>query len=149
MLPNHRHAVILMADDDPDDRMLAERAFKTEAESVAMQFVQNGEELLNYLNGSGIYEDRERYPRPDLILLDLNMPRMDGRAAIQAIRSNPSHCAIPVIVLTTSQADEDVSRCYELTANSYISKPANYNGLRLLAKNINQYWLQTVILPAV
>lgn len=148
MQPNHRHAVILMADDDPDDRMLAERAFKSEAESVTMQFVQNGEELLNYLGGKGLYADRELFPRPDLILLDLNMPRMDGRAAIQAIRTDPKHRAIPVIVLTTSQAEEDVSRCYELTANSYISKPDNYTDLVKLAHEIDQYWLQTVILPA-
>lgn len=131
---------ILIADDDPDDRLLAKEAFE-ESEMVGkLHFVEDGEELLDYLT-------REDTPRPDLILLDLNMPRKDGREALREIKSNPNLRHIPVVVLTTSQSDTDVFHSYDLGASSYITKPITFEGFLNFMKALEKYWMQVVVLP--
>jgi CheY-like chemotaxis protein len=140
--------VILMADDDPDDRLLAKDAVAESGLEGDLRFVENGEELLDYLLHRGDYASGETAPRPSLILLDLNMPRKDGREVLHEIRAQPELRSIPVVVFTTSRADIDVGRIYELGANSFISKPFQFDALVNVMRVIGQYWFQTVALPA-
>ena len=121
--------MILMADDDSDDRMMARDAFEENRLDNELRFVEDGEELMDYLFRRGKYTDPKDSPRPGLILLDLNMPRMDGREALKEIKSNPDLHSIPVVVLTTSSAEEDVVRSYDLGVNSFITKPVSFEGL--------------------
>ncbi len=139
-----RPMTVLMADDDEDDRLLARDAFEECNADVDLRFVENGEELLDYLNGHGRFAGA---PRPSLILLDLNMPRKDGREALAAIKSNPSLRRIPVVVLSTSKAEEDVTRSYDLGVSSFISKPVTYESLLALVRTLSLYWFDTVRLP--
>jgi CheY-like chemotaxis protein len=143
-LPNH---LILMADDDDDDRLLARDALSESKVEGNIRFVENGEELMDYLCRRGKYQDLATAPRPGLILLDLNMPRKDGREALREIKNDPDLKRIPVIVLTTSKADTDIGAIYELGANSFISKPFQFEALVNVMKVIGQYWLRTVELP--
>ena len=138
--------VILMADDDDDDRLLARDALAECNVEGNLRFVENGEELMEYLCRRGKYADA---PRPGLVLLDLNMPLKDGREALKEIKTDPDLKRIPVVVLTTSKADTDVSEIYSLGANSFISKPFQFEALVHVMKLIGQYWLQTVELPVV
>jgi CheY-like chemotaxis protein len=117
---NRRSITILIADDDPEDRMLAEDALKEGRLVNDVRFVEDGEELLEYLQHRGKFEDPESSPRPGMILLDLNMPRMDGREALKVIKQDPELRRIPVVVLTTSKAEEDIYRSYDLGVNSFI-----------------------------
>jgi two-component system, response regulator len=142
------HHVILMADDDDDDRLLAKDALAETRIDGSLKFVENGEELMDYLCHRGKYDEPGSAPRPGLILLDLNMPRKDGREALKEIRAAPDLRKIPVVVLTTSNADTDVGAIYELGANSFISKPFKFEALVNVMKVIGQYWLQTVELPS-
>lgn len=145
---NHKNAVtILMAEDDPDDRLLAEEALAEGQVSHPIQFVENGDELLDYLNRRGQYRNRRRFPRPGIILLDLNMPKKDGREALSEIKTDPKLRQIPVVVLTTSTAEEDILRSYDLGANSFISKPLTFEGLVEVMKLLGHYWLEIVELP--
>ena len=114
MSPVARPITILLADDDADDRVLAHDALKESRLANDLRFVENGEELMDYLLRRGPYEDPEKSPTPGLILLDLNMPRKDGREALQEIKADPRFRAIRVIVLTTSKAEEDILRTYNL-----------------------------------
>ena len=114
---------ILVADDDPDDRLLAKHALEKSRLANDLRFVEDGEELVDYLYRRGKFADPRTSPRPGLILLDLNMPRKDGREALKEIKSDPKLRDIPVVVLTTSKADEDIARIYSLGGNSYITKP--------------------------
>jgi CheY-like chemotaxis protein len=139
--------VILMADDDPDDRLLASDAIKESGLEGELRFVENGEELLDYLLHRGKFSAPADAPRPSLILLDLNMPRKDGREVLREIRAKPELRSIPVVVFTTSRADIDVGKIYELGANSFISKPFQFDALVKVMKVIGQYWFQTVALP--
>ena len=139
--------IILMADDDDDDRLLARDALLECKSEGSLQFVQNGEELMDYLRRRGKFQQTDS-PRPGLILLDLNMPLKDGREALREIKSDPELKKIPVVVLTTSKADTDIGAIYELGANSFISKPFQFEALVNVMKNISQYWLNTVELPA-
>jgi CheY-like chemotaxis protein len=139
--------VILMADDDADDRLLAKDALSECQLSNDLHFVENGEELMDYLKHRGKYATAELAPRPSLILLDLNMPRKDGREALREIKSDPELRRIPVVVLTTSKADTDISRIYELGANSFISKPVTFDSLVNVMKVLGRYWIETVELP--
>ncbi len=139
--------VILMADDDDDDRLLAKDALSECKVDGNLRFVENGEELMDYLFRRGKYQEIGNAPRPGLILLDLNMPRKDGREALKEIKADPDLRRIPVVVLTTSKADTDVGAVYELGANSFISKPFQFEALVNVMKLIGQYWLQTVELP--
>ncbi len=138
---------IVVAEDDPDDRMLIEDAFKENCIPTQIQFVGDGEELLAYLRREGEFSGLKGQPYPSLILLDLNMPRMDGREALQQIKSDKELCTIPVVVLTTSRAEEDIVRTYCSGVNSFISKPVTFEGLVELVKILVRYWLNTVQLP--
>ena len=113
-----------------------------------MRFVQNGEDLLDYLFRRGPYAPPTDAPRPGLILLDLNLPRKDGREALREIKADSGLKRIPVIVLTTSKADTDIAGLYDLGANSFISKPAQFEALVNVMKSVRQYWFRTVELPA-
>ena len=109
--------------------------------------VEDGEELLDYLYHRGKYEERKSSPRPGIILLDLNMPRKDGREALKEIKNDPSLRQIPVIVLTTSQAEEDIYRTYDLGVNSFITKPVTFQGLVSVMRAMEKYWFEIVELP--
>lgn len=139
---------ILMAEDDPDDRLLAEQALRANRLANDLRFVEDGEELMDYLMRRGKYEDPETSPRPGLILLDLNMPRKDGREALSEIKADRSLRCIPVVVLTTSSAEEDILRSYDLGVNSFISKPVNFEGLVEAMKIFGKYWFEIVQLPS-
>ena len=138
--------VILMADDDADDRLLAQDALAECHLATDLHFVENGEELMDYLTRRGKYS-RANAPRPGLILLDLNMPRKDGREALREIKADPELKRIPVVVLTTSKADTDISKIYELGANSFIAKPVTFDSLVNVMKILGSYWLEIVELP--
>lgn len=142
-----RPSIILMADDDADDRVLARDALQESRVINELHFVEDGEELMDYLLHRKRYADPASAPRPSLILLDLNMPRKDGREALQEIKSHPELRRIPVVILTTSKAGEDVYRSYDLGANSFITKPVTFNGLVHLMKSIGCYWIEFVELP--
>jgi CheY-like chemotaxis protein len=139
--------VILMADDDDDDRLLAQDALAESQVAGSLHFVENGEELLDYLLHRGKYQGSGCAPRPGLILLDLNMPLKDGREALKEIKGDPDLRRIPVVVLTTSKADTDIGGIYDLGANSFISKPFQFEALVKVMKALGQYWFQTVELP--
>ena len=137
-----------MADDDPEDRMLAKEALEESRLANEFHFVDDGGELLDYLNHPGQYTDSETFPRPGLILLDLNMPRMDGREAQAKIKADPDLCQIPpVVVLTTSKAEEDILRAYNLGASSFINKPVGFEALVDVMKTLRKYWFEIVELP--
>ena len=138
---------ILMADDDADDRTLTKEALEEGRLMNELRFVENGEELLEYLRKQGKYAPPTDAPRPGLILLDLNMPRKDGRAVLKEIKSDPDLRTIPVVVLTTSKADEDVYRSYDLGVNSYIVKPVTFEALVDILQTLEKYWFEIVALP--
>jgi two-component system response regulator len=135
---------ILMADDDPDDRELTREAFVESRLANDLRFVNDGEELLDYLYRRGKYTDPATSPWPGVILLDLNMPKKDGREALQEIRSEPRFRGIRVVVMTTSKAEEDVVRSYDLSAASYITKPVTFERMVEVVKALGQYWLEIV-----
>ncbi|REJ80738.1 MAG: response regulator [Acidobacteria bacterium] len=139
---------ILLADDDPDDRLFAREALEESLIANRLHCVEDGEELLEFLRREGRYSPPAEVPRPGLILLDLNMPRVDGRAALAQIKSDPELRRIPVVVMTTSRAEEDVLRSYDLGVNSFISKPVTFGGLVEVMRNLGHYWLQIVSLPS-
>jgi CheY-like chemotaxis protein len=145
--PRHP-VVILMADDDQDDRQMTAEAFQECRLYNPLQFVEDGEELMDYLKRRGRFGDETVYPMPGLILLDLNMPRKDGREALREIKADPALSDIPVIVLTTSKADEDVAMSYRDGANSFITKPVSFTALLEVVQTLGKYWLQIVDLPA-
>jgi CheY-like chemotaxis protein len=140
--------IILMAEDDSDDRLLAQDALVESGLATDVHFVEDGVELMDYLNRKNKFSQLANAPRPGLIILDLNMPKKDGREALREIRANPDLRKIPVVVFTTSTADTDISRVYELGANSFISKPVAFNSLVDVMKAIGQYWFSVVVLPA-
>jgi CheY-like chemotaxis protein len=138
---------ILLADDDPDDRQLTRDAFAENRLANVLNTVDDGEELLEYLQRRGRYADQRNEPLPGLILLDLNMPRKDGREALKEIKADPNLRRIPIVVLTTSKAEEDILRTYDLGVNSYITKPVTFKSLVELIKLLGRYWFEVVELP--
>jgi CheY-like chemotaxis protein len=138
---------ILMADDDADDRQLTREALEDARLINDIRFVENGEELLEYLRREGKWASPADSPRPGLILLDLNMPRKDGRTVLKEIKQDPEFRAIPVVVLTTSKSDEDVYRSYDLGVNSYIVKPVTFEALVDILQTLEKYWFEIVELP--
>ena len=138
---------ILVADDDADDRMLIEEAFDESEIGNQIEFVKDGEELLEYLRCQGDYEGRSAERDPGIILLDLNMPRKDGRVALKEIKEDPKLCHIPVIILTTSNADEDIAKTYQLGVSSFITKPKSFDDLLNVVTVLSNYWMETVALP--
>jgi CheY-like chemotaxis protein len=137
---------ILMADDDDDDYLLTKKALKESKLLNTLVRVKDGEELIDYLLARGTYEGQE-LARPGVILLDLNMPRMDGREALRVIKSDPTLANIPVVVFTTSKAEEDVYRSYQLGGNSFITKPVTFENLITVMKTLGLYWFEIVELP--
>ncbi len=139
---------ILLAEDDPDDRQLTEDALAECRLANDIHFVEDGEQLLDYLLRRGQYAAMAKDPLPGLILLDLNMPRKDGREALKEIKAHPDLRRIPIIVLTTSKAEEDILRTYDLGVNSYITKPVTFASLVEIIKVLGRYWFEIVELPA-
>ncbi len=138
---------ILVADDDPDDRRLTKEAFDESLLANDLRFVKDGEELMDYLYRRGKYRDPATSPRPGLILLDLNMPRKDGREALKEIKADPKLRQIRIVVMTTSQAEEDIASSYDISASSFITKPVTFDGLVDVVKTLGKYWLEIVELP--
>jgi CheY-like chemotaxis protein len=138
---------ILMAEDDPDDRFLAREALEEARLANDLHFVQNGEQLMDYLFHRGEYADPGDAPRPGLILLDLNMPRKDGRQALREIKASSVLRRIPVVVLTTSKAEEDILRSYDMGASAYITKPVTFESLVEVMRAVGEFWFEIVQLP--
>jgi CheY-like chemotaxis protein len=143
----HKPITILLADDDPEDRMLAREALEESRVVNKLDMVVDGEDLMDYLHRRGAHESLNGSPLPGLILLDLNMPRKDGREALREIKSDPKLRRIPVVVLTTSRAEEDIYRTYDLGVNSFITKPVTFDQLVEVIKAISRYWVEFVELP--
>ena len=142
----YKDGIILMADDDPDDFFLARDALKESGISNDFHLVADGEELMDYLYRRGKYMSLEDAPFPCLILLDLNMPKKDGREALTEIKKDPYFCEIPIVVFTTSGEEADISFSYELGASSYVTKPATFDALVEVMKNLREQWLKVVSL---
>lgn len=147
MRTEHKPIVILLADDDEEDRMLACDALRESRLSNDVTWVTDGEDLMDYLLRRGKYAPPADAPRPGLILLDLNMPKMDGREALREIKANPDLRRISVVVLTTSKAEEDIYSSYDSGASSFISKPVTFEGLVEVMKGLGRYWFEIVDLP--
>lgn len=135
-----------MADDDEDDRLMAKEAFEENKLSNSLYFVKDGEELMDYLHKRGDFNDSNA-PTPGLILLDLNMPKKDGRTALSEIKSSPILKRIPVVILTTSKSEEDIVKSYDLGVSSFIPKPVTFDNLVNVIKTITGYWFGIVVLP--
>lgn len=148
MKPQRKEITILLAEDDADDRLLVKEALAEGRVLNELRSVEDGEELLDYLRRRGRYADPETSPRPGLVLLDLNMPRKDGREALREIKADPDLKRIPVVVMTTSKAEEDILRSYDLGASSYITKPVTFERLVELMKVLGRYWIEFVELPS-
>ena len=153
MMMQDKHKIpitILICDDDEDDRMLTQQALEDAHISNELRFVEDGEQLLDYLYQRGQFSgETGAAPRPGLILLDLNMPRMDGREALQRIKGDATLIDIPIVVLTTSGLDADVIRSYRLGVNSFITKPVTFSGLVEAMNVLGRYWLEIVELQPV
>jgi CheY-like chemotaxis protein len=138
---------ILVADDDPDDRQLIREAFDEARLMNDLRFVEDGVEVFEYLKRQGRFADPHSSPWPGLLLLDLNMPRMDGREVLEKMKADPKFAPIRVIVMTTSKAEEDIVRSYRLAAASYITKPITFEALVQVVQALGRYWLEIVELP--
>ena len=153
MMMQDKHKIpitILICDDDEDDRALTRQALEDAHISNDLRFVEDGEQLLDYLHQRGEYSgETGAAPRPGLILLDLNMPKMDGREALQHIKGDPKLVDIPIVILTTSGLDMDIIRSYQLGVNSFITKPVSFSGLVEAMNVLGRYWLEIVELPPV
>lgn len=145
--PDGKRTVVIIAEDDPDDRLLIKDALREAVKSVDVYFVQDGAEMLDYLHRKGKYQDEAAAPQPELVLLDLNMPKKSGLEVLQEIKTDPALRTIPVVVLTTSRAPEHIARSYELGGNGYITKPSTYSELVEMMASLDRYWFQTVQLP--
>jgi len=148
MKTDRKPITILIAEDDEDDRLWAKEAITESRVANAVRFVEDGEELMDYLYCRAKYAAPGAAPQPGLILLDLNMPRKDGREALKEIKGDPRLRHIPVVILTTSRAEEDVLRTYDLGANSFVIKPVTFEGLVQVMKSLAQYWFEIVELPS-
>jgi len=146
--PIRRSIRLLLAEDDPDDQLLIREALTESRIANELDVVSDGEELLDYLKRRGAYHDLAGQPLPGLIFLDLNMPRLDGRGALREIKGDPELRRIPVIVLTTSDAEEDVLRTYDLGVNSFVTKPMRFENLVEVIRTLGRYWLEIVELPS-
>lgn len=142
-----RTPVILLVEDDPDDQELTRRAFRACRFRNTLHVVNDGEEALDYLYRKGAFADPKSSPRPDLILLDLNMPKLDGRVVLARIKEDPEFRRIPTVILTTSSRDEDVRRSYDLGVNSYMTKPVRMDSFMQAIRDLEHYWFNLVVLP--
>jgi CheY-like chemotaxis protein len=137
MTPN----VLLHVEDDPNDVLLLQRAFRKANAQLTIQAVTDGDKAVAYLNGTNDYADREKYPLPAIVLLDLKMPRKSGLEVLQWIRGEQKLRRLVVIIFTSSKHDEDVNKAYDIGANSYLVKPVGFDMLVDVAKIIQQYWI--------
>jgi two-component system, response regulator len=144
---NHEAITILLADDDEEDRLMTKEALQESRLGNDLRLVVDGQDLMDYLQRRGRYTDADQAPHPGLILLDLNMPKKDGREALREIKADPHLRKIPVVVLTTSGAEEDILRTYELGVSSFIRKPVTFEGLLDAMRVLTTYWLEIVELP--
>jgi CheY-like chemotaxis protein len=138
---------IVVADDDADDRMMIKDAFEESKLGNPVDFVEDGVELMEYLNRQGKWSHLANQPFPGFILLDLNMPRKDGRTALKEIKESSEFHRIPIVILTTSKAEEDIIRTYNLGVNSFICKPVSFDKLVDIVKTVGHYWIEIVALP--
>lgn len=142
-----RVATILLVEDDEEDRWTAQRAFQNSHLRNNVFVAEDGKQALDYLHNRGDFESASRFPRPDLILLDLNLPIVDGREVLREIKQDPSLRRIPVVVLTTSKQEEDILRSYDLGVNSYMTKPVSFDKFLAMVQEMEHYWLELVVLP--
>ncbi|MGH7237521.1 MAG: response regulator [Candidatus Saccharimonadales bacterium] len=142
-----RKITILMADDDDDDFVLTKKALAKSKLLNDLHRVRDGEELMRYLHQTGKYSNKKTWQRPIIILLDLNMPRKDGREVLKEIKSDKNLKDIPVVIFTTSKAEEDIFRAYQLGVNSFITKPVTFDGIVQVVKALGNYWFEIVELP--
>ena len=146
-MKENKTPLILIADDDEDDRMFTKEAFDENFEKNEIRFVNDGVELLDYLRRKNKYSNSALSPRPSIILLDLNMPRMDGREALKEIKSDPKLRTIPVVILTTSRAELDILKTYDLGVNCFITKPVSFTAFLEVTRTLGHYWFNVVKLP--
>jgi len=150
-MTQYRHKIpitILICDDDEDDRLLTKLALESAHIANDLRFVEHGEDLLDYLYQRGKYGgETGAAPRPGLILLDLNMPRIDGREVLRRVKADPTLADIPIVILTTSNLDADIMESYQLGVNSFITKPVTFSGLVDAMNVLGRYWLEIVELP--
>jgi CheY-like chemotaxis protein len=140
-------ATLLLADDDPDDRLLVKDALEETRWTADLRSVEDGVELIDYLRHRGRYADPSEAPPPSLILLDLKMPRKSGHQALKEIKEDPDLRQIPVVILTTSRQEQDISRSYRLGVNSFITKPSSFGALVETMRVLERYWFEIVTLP--
>ena len=141
-------AIILLAEDNPADQRLVQRALRKAKMHTKLYIAKDGEEAIHFLQRSGEFADPKKSPRPDLILLDINMPRMDGKEVLQSIRANASTKAIPVVMLTTSSYNVDINQSYNLGANAYLTKPAEMSTFIQAIQRLEEFWFELVVLPS-
>ena len=144
-----RTASILLVEDDANDALLVRMAFQRTRSGIPLIIVPNGVEAVDYLKGNGPYKDRQKYPFPDILLLDLKLPEMSGLEVLRWIRADPNYKRLPVIVLTNSVQDNDARQAYEAGANSYVIKPTDFNQLVETVQNLGDFWLEGTKLPDV
>jgi CheY-like chemotaxis protein len=147
-LRSNKKAVILLVEDDPGDQELTRRALKHESINVDLRIAEDGEQAMQYLSRAGEFADPESSPTPDLILLDLNMPKKNGREVLGELRKNERLSRIPVVVLTTSEQEADILRSYDLGCNSYIQKPVDIDQFTESVQRLGTYWFGVVTLPS-
>lgn len=138
---------VLLVDDDPDDKLLVEEAIEEASLPYALRWVRDGEELLDYLNQRGDYAAEGDAPWPDLIMLDLNMPRKSGSEVLGDLKSDPKTRRIPVVVYTTTWAEDEIARCYDQGANTFVIKPVSFEGLVGMMQTLTRYWFHFAALP--
>ena len=141
-----KKSLILVADDDSDDRFLLQAAFQEHGEQETLEFVENGVEVMEFLEAASAGSSHNF---PELIMLDLNMPKMNGKEVLSEIKNHPFLKRIPVIIYTTTRNEIEIRKCYELGANTYIVKPISFEGLRDVVSNIRSYWLDTASIPVL
>ncbi|MDB6029186.1 MAG: response regulator [Verrucomicrobiales bacterium] len=144
-LTNSMH--ILLAEDDENDALLMQRAFRKTGEQITITVLRNGQDVIDYLQGSHIYTDRVRFPLPDLILLDLKMPQRNGFEVLEFVKTDVLLKRIPTVLLSSSRQHRDIVKAYDLRANSYLVKPTAFTDLLKLTQNIYSYWFATNLLP--
>ena len=142
-----RQLPVLVIEDEQNDVLLLQRAFKKSNVANPLQIVEDGETAISYLSGTGEYSDRGRFPLPIVVLLDIKLPRMSGFEILEWIKKQPNLCSIPVVVLTSSKEGPDLNKAYQLGANSYLCKPVNFESLVDIIKAIDQYWLSVNEIP--
>ncbi|HYM09810.1 MAG TPA: response regulator [Bryobacterales bacterium] len=144
---SHSPLVVLITEDDLGDQILIREALQSSRIPKSLQIVGDGEEALEYLHRSGRYAPPARAPRPDLILLDLNMPRLGGKELLARLKADDNLRTIPVVAFTTSGREEDITQCYAMGVNSYVQKPTDFDQFQAVLQRLEQYWLEVSLFP--